>query len=46
VIGGSWRREAADHGYILTDQSGDPIELTPGKTWVELPVSGSAELLT
>jgi hypothetical protein len=46
VIGGTWRREAADHGYILTDQSGDPIELTPGKTWVELPVSGSAELLT
>ena len=37
VIGGTWRRDAADQPLQLTDQQGNAIELTPGKTWIELP---------
>jgi Protein of unknown function (DUF3048) N-terminal domain/Protein of unknown function (DUF3048) C-terminal domain len=45
VVGGTWRRDAADQPYQLTDERGAPIELTPGKTWIELPSAGMAELL-
>jgi hypothetical protein len=32
-----WTRPDKDHGAKLTDMDGNEIELTPGKTWVELP---------
>jgi hypothetical protein len=32
-----WTRPDKDHGAKLTDADGKEIELTPGKTWVELP---------
>lgn len=45
VVGGTWRRDAVDQQLQLTDQQGTAIELTPGKTWIELPSSGMADLL-
>jgi predicted small lipoprotein YifL len=46
VIGGTWRRDAANLPYGLTDLQGHPIELTPGKTWIELPHPGSAKVFS
>jgi Protein of unknown function (DUF3048) N-terminal domain/Protein of unknown function (DUF3048) C-terminal domain len=39
LITGTWKRETADKPATLTDTSGKTIELTPGRTWVELPDS-------
>lgn len=36
VTTGTWRRGLAVYLMELTDERGDPIELTPGQTWVEL----------
>ena len=47
VVGGTWRRDAADQQLQLTDAArAPPIELTPGQTWIELPDPGGADLLT
>ena len=46
VIGGTWRRDAASLPYGLQDAQGKPIKLTPGKTWIELPHPGSAQILS
>ena len=43
VVGGTWRRDAADQPLQLTDPQGNAIELTPGKTWVELPARRHAD---
>ena len=44
-IGGTWRRDAADQPSPRSPTTpAHPIELTPGKTWVELPSAGVAEL--
>ncbi|MBK6856764.1 MAG: DUF3048 domain-containing protein [Microthrixaceae bacterium] len=40
VVWGRWTRLAQDQPATLTDRSGNPILLTPGNTWVELPRSG------
>ncbi len=42
VIHGTWSRESALDPWTLTDDAGQPIELTPGRTWVSLPEVGSA----
>ncbi|MFT7501395.1 MAG: hypothetical protein ACI91Q_000190 [Gammaproteobacteria bacterium] len=36
VINGRWQKELAVYNFVLTDDEGNPIELTPGQTWVEL----------
>lgn len=41
VITGRWQKELAVYNFVLTDDSGDSIKLTPGQTWVELVEVGS-----
>jgi hypothetical protein len=41
-IVGTWNRPDADSGWGLVDESGAPIDLTPGRTWVELAREGKA----
>jgi hypothetical protein len=42
VVRGHWKKEAADKLTAYTDASGQPIKLTPGQTWIELPKPGDA----
>lgn len=42
MIHGSWSRETPLHPWTLIDDAGAPIQLTPGRTWVSLPETGSA----
>lgn len=37
VVHGAWVRADRLQPFTLTDDDGDPILLTPGRTWVELP---------
>lgn len=41
VIYGRWDRPDVNRPAALTDEAGQPILLTPGQTWVELPRAGS-----
>lgn len=41
VVWGRWSRPAEDQPATLTDTAGNPILLTPGSTWVEMPRSNS-----
>ena len=45
VVWGRWNRLAPDQPASFTDLSGNPILLTPGTTWVELPRSGGVTTL-
>jgi hypothetical protein len=41
LIDGNWTKAAADAIPVYTDKSGNPVQLTPGRTWVELvPIGG------
>jgi hypothetical protein len=40
IIVGTWSRPSATSKPVLTDTSGAPIALTPGRTWVEMPEAG------
>ena len=40
VIFGSWERPTAEDKPILLDTDGDPVSLTPGRTWVLMPEEG------
>jgi hypothetical protein len=42
AIEGRWKRPNPLSAWELVDQSGQPIALTPGRTWVALPEIGSA----
>ena len=44
VVKGRWQKPAADAVTRLLGADGQQIELTPGRTWVELPVPGLAQL--
>ena len=44
VIKGQWARPAAGNVTTYTDAAGQPILLTPGRTWVELISPGHAQL--
>lgn len=44
VVHGRWRRAASTSVTEYLDAAGIPIRLTPGPTWVELPVLGAAAL--
>jgi hypothetical protein len=41
VVWGRWSRPAQEVPATLTDLAGNPILLTPGTTWVEMPRSNS-----
>ena len=41
VITGRWQKELAVYNFVLTDDDGNPIKLTPGQTWIELVEVGS-----
>ena len=45
LIEARWKKESLDAVTEYTDANGDPIQLTPGQTWVELPEPGGAEQL-
>jgi hypothetical protein len=38
---GTWTRADRLSPVVLTSESGDPVLLTPGRTWVELAQDGS-----
>jgi len=42
---GRWHKDAADAPTTYTDSDGNPLQLTPGTTWVELLPPGTAEIL-
>jgi hypothetical protein len=44
VVKGRWQKPATDAVTRLVGADGQPIALTPGRTWVELPVPGLAQL--
>lgn len=46
VIEGTWQRADSRSPYTLVDTLGQPIQLVPGPTWVELPNGGSTTLLS
>lgn len=46
VVWGRWSRPAEDQPATLTDTAGNPILLTPGSTWVELPRTNSVTTIT
>ena len=45
VVTGTWRRSGAGVLTVYTAASGEEINLTPGRTWVELPRPGQATVI-
>ncbi|HEY4376994.1 MAG TPA: DUF3048 domain-containing protein [Acidimicrobiales bacterium] len=45
VVHGTWNRPTEQSPPVLTDSSGQPIKLTPGRTWIELPKAGGATIV-
>lgn len=45
VVHGSWNRPDEQSVPALVDDAGQPIELTPGQTWIELPRAGEATIV-
>ena len=41
VIHGRWDRPEVGRPPTLTDDAGNPVKLTPGRTWIELPKPGT-----
>ena len=41
IIPGTWNRPDPAKPATLTDVNGQPILLTPGRTWVALPQQGA-----
>lgn len=46
VVPGTWTHGQDKDPFTFTDQGGNPIKLTPGRTWVELAEPDSGELLS
>ena len=44
VVKGRWKKDSPEQVAILTDGSGQPIKLTAGQTWIELPKPGTATI--
>lgn len=40
AIAAHWKRETPIHIFSLTDVAGNPVQLSVGKTWIELPEAG------
>ncbi len=45
VVPGTWTHGVDKDPFTFTDQGGNPIKLTPGRTWVELAEPDSGELV-
>jgi hypothetical protein len=45
IVEGTWTRADSSSPWTLTDAAGNPIKLTPGRTWVELVRDGQAALV-
>jgi len=45
VIRGRWNKSSLTQATVYVDESGKPVELRPGRTWVELAPPGSASLV-
>jgi hypothetical protein len=45
VVQGTWSRDAPTSPYTILDTAGQPILLTPGRTWIALPTAGTAGFL-
>jgi hypothetical protein len=45
VVEGKWSKPTLDAVTTYTDVDGNPIGLTPGRTWIALPSPGGATLL-
>jgi len=45
LIVGTWVREKGADPWTLLDETGAPIRLTPGRTWVELAKSGRSAII-
>jgi len=45
IIRGTWQRDDRSQPAQLLDESGAPIKLLPGRTWVELPEPGGANII-
>jgi hypothetical protein len=41
LIRGRWSRKTINDGFSLTDKAGNPINLAPGRTWIELLPAGN-----
>ncbi len=46
VIHGRWERPDISKPALLVDDQGDPVLLSPGQTWIELPKSGGTAAVT
>jgi hypothetical protein len=44
VVKGRWSKPTPDAVTSYTDAGGQPVPLTPGATWIELPPPGAAQL--
>jgi hypothetical protein len=44
MVAGTWSRSATTNRWELRDQNGQPIELRPGRTWIELAPVGTIAL--
>ncbi|HEX7096337.1 MAG TPA: DUF3048 domain-containing protein [Acidimicrobiales bacterium] len=44
VVRGRWSRRDASSVTVFSDSDGNPIQLVPGTTWIELAPGGSASL--
>ena len=45
LVQGRWKKESLGAVTTYTDADGNPILLTPGRTWVVLPTAGGAQKL-
>jgi hypothetical protein len=45
LVQGRWRKPSLEANTVYTDMDGNPILLTPGRTWVVLPSPGGATRL-
>ena len=45
VIRGTWSKPALEAPTTYVDAAGQPLKLTPGQTWLELPKPGTGALL-
>jgi hypothetical protein len=41
IVRGHWSKASVDAVTLYTDPAGQPIQLAPGPTWVELPPLGT-----
>ena len=46
VIHGTWERGDITRPPVLRDDDGEPVKLTPGRTWIELPKPGGTTAVT